>query len=147
MSRPQMAELLPRLHTFLSLSGPHLGTLFNSSGLVNMGQCLMHSTCHCKVCVCVCVCVCVVLFMRVPCSVICCTKTVHQKRQLVSFSAHIFFNFGTFEMLHILSWHSGGFSWAVNTALPTDEKMMTLSFCLTLVMPAEHKRHSLLLTC
>ena len=37
MSRPQMAELLPRLHTFLSLSGPHLGTLFNSSGLVNMG--------------------------------------------------------------------------------------------------------------
>ena len=43
MSRPQMAELLPRLHTFLSLSGPHLGTLFNSSGLVNMGQSLCTS--------------------------------------------------------------------------------------------------------
>jgi hypothetical protein len=38
LSRPQMAELLPKLHTFLSLSGPHLGTLFNSSGLVNMGK-------------------------------------------------------------------------------------------------------------
>jgi predicted esterase len=25
------------LYTYLSLSGPHLGTLFNSSGLVNMG--------------------------------------------------------------------------------------------------------------
>jgi len=43
MSRPQMAELLPRLHTFLSLSGPHLGTLFNSSGLVNMGQSVSQS--------------------------------------------------------------------------------------------------------
>jgi hypothetical protein len=41
MSRPQMAELLPKLHTFLSLSGPHLGTLFNNSGLVNMGMWLM----------------------------------------------------------------------------------------------------------
>ena len=37
MSRSAMAELLPKLHTFLSLSGPHLGTLFNNSGLVNMG--------------------------------------------------------------------------------------------------------------
>lgn len=26
------------LYTYLSLSGPHLGTLFNSSGLVNMGS-------------------------------------------------------------------------------------------------------------
>lgn len=33
-----MRPLLPRLHTFLSLSGPHLGTLYNSSGLVNMGK-------------------------------------------------------------------------------------------------------------
>lgn len=38
LSRPQMRPLLPRLHTFLSLSGPHLGTLYNSSGLVNMGN-------------------------------------------------------------------------------------------------------------
>lgn len=37
LSRPQMRPLLPRLHTFLSLSGPHLGTIYNSSGLVNMG--------------------------------------------------------------------------------------------------------------
>jgi hypothetical protein len=29
--------LVNRLHTYLSLSGPHLGTLYNSSGLVNMG--------------------------------------------------------------------------------------------------------------
>ena len=29
------------LYTYLSLSGPHLGTLFNSSGLVNMGMWLM----------------------------------------------------------------------------------------------------------
>lgn len=39
LSRPQLRPILPRLHTFLSLSGPHLGTLFNSSGLVNMGIC------------------------------------------------------------------------------------------------------------
>lgn len=37
LSRPQLRPLLPRLHTFLSLSGPHLGTLYNSSGLVNAG--------------------------------------------------------------------------------------------------------------
>ncbi|XP_055912240.1 uncharacterized protein LOC129946181 isoform X1 [Eupeodes corollae] len=41
LSRPQMRQLLPRLHTFLSLSGPHLGTLYNSSGLVNMGMWFM----------------------------------------------------------------------------------------------------------
>ncbi|CAG0880186.1 unnamed protein product [Cyprideis torosa] len=41
LSRPQMAHLLPKLHTFLSLSGPHLGTLYNSSGLVNMGLWVM----------------------------------------------------------------------------------------------------------
>uniref|UniRef100_A0A1B0DIR2 DUF676 domain-containing protein n=1 Tax=Phlebotomus papatasi TaxID=29031 RepID=A0A1B0DIR2_PHLPP len=33
LARPQMRPLLSRLHTFLSLSGPHLGTLYNSSGL------------------------------------------------------------------------------------------------------------------
>jgi len=38
LARPQMRPLLPRLHTFLSLSGPHLGTLYNTSGLVNMGE-------------------------------------------------------------------------------------------------------------
>lgn len=37
LSRPALRALLPRLHTFLSLSGPHLGTLYNSSGLVNAG--------------------------------------------------------------------------------------------------------------
>ncbi|XP_055610996.1 uncharacterized protein LOC129757732 isoform X2 [Uranotaenia lowii] len=41
LSRPQMRPLLSRLHTFLSLSGPHLGTLYNSSGLVNMGMWFM----------------------------------------------------------------------------------------------------------
>lgn len=59
LSRPQMRPLLPRLHTFLSLSGnfeknlkrlsnltlillgPHLGTLYNSSGLVNMGKAII----------------------------------------------------------------------------------------------------------
>ena len=29
---------LKKLHTYLSLSGPHLGTLYNSSGLINMGK-------------------------------------------------------------------------------------------------------------
>ncbi len=42
LSRPKMAPLLPKLYTFLSLSGPHLGTLYNSSGLVNMGKCARH---------------------------------------------------------------------------------------------------------
>ncbi|KAL9699347.1 hypothetical protein quinque_002788 [Culex quinquefasciatus] len=41
LARPQMRPLLTRLHTFLSLSGPHLGTLYNSSGLVNMGMWFM----------------------------------------------------------------------------------------------------------
>lgn len=41
LARPQMKFILPRLHTFLSLSGPHLGTLYNSSGLVNMGMWFM----------------------------------------------------------------------------------------------------------
>ena len=38
LSHPHMKPLLPKLHTFLSLSGPHLGTLYNNSGLVNMGE-------------------------------------------------------------------------------------------------------------
>jgi hypothetical protein len=40
LTRPQLSHLLPKLHTFLSLSGPHLGTLYNG-GLVNMGMWLM----------------------------------------------------------------------------------------------------------
>lgn len=44
LTRPQMKPLLSRLHTFLSLSGPHLGTLYNSSGLVNMGMYIVHIT-------------------------------------------------------------------------------------------------------
>lgn len=48
ITRPQMKHLLPRLHTFLSLSGPHLGTLYNNSGLVNMGivLCLVLRECY-----------------------------------------------------------------------------------------------------
>ncbi|XP_026668872.1 uncharacterized protein LOC108624401 isoform X3 [Ceratina calcarata] len=38
LTRPELRPLLPRLHTFLSLSGPHLGTLYNTSGLVNAGM-------------------------------------------------------------------------------------------------------------
>ncbi|XP_022657922.1 uncharacterized protein LOC111248975 isoform X2 [Varroa destructor] len=41
LTRPQLKPYLKTLHTFLSLSGPHLGTLFNSSGLVNMGMWFM----------------------------------------------------------------------------------------------------------
>jgi len=41
ITRPQIGHLLSRFHTFLSLSGPHLGTLFNNSGLVNMGMWFM----------------------------------------------------------------------------------------------------------
>ncbi|CAL1271736.1 unnamed protein product [Larinioides sclopetarius] len=41
LTRPEMKPYLCKLHTFLSLSGPHLGTLYNSSGLVNMGMWFM----------------------------------------------------------------------------------------------------------
>ncbi|XP_031311775.2 protein FAM135A isoform X1 [Camelus dromedarius] len=37
LTRPRFKYYLNRLHTFLSLSGPHLGTLYNSSALVNTG--------------------------------------------------------------------------------------------------------------
>ncbi|XP_068839494.1 protein FAM135A isoform X5 [Capricornis sumatraensis] len=37
LTRPRFKYYLSRLHTFLSLSGPHLGTLYNSSALVNTG--------------------------------------------------------------------------------------------------------------
>ncbi|KAK3090321.1 hypothetical protein FSP39_010936 [Pinctada imbricata] len=38
---PKLAHLVPKLYTLLSLSGPHLGTLYNSSGLVNAGMWFM----------------------------------------------------------------------------------------------------------
>uniref|UniRef100_T1J2Y8 DUF676 domain-containing protein n=1 Tax=Strigamia maritima TaxID=126957 RepID=T1J2Y8_STRMM len=41
LTRPEMKPWLSHLHTFLSLSGPHLGTLYNNSGLVNMGMWFM----------------------------------------------------------------------------------------------------------
>ncbi|XP_062864338.1 protein FAM135A isoform X2 [Trichomycterus rosablanca] len=37
LTRPRFKCYVSRLHTFLSLSGPHLGTLYNSSALVNTG--------------------------------------------------------------------------------------------------------------
>ncbi|MGH0164494.1 UNVERIFIED_CONTAM: hypothetical protein FKN15_006396 [Acipenser sinensis] len=37
VARPRFKCYLNKLHTFLSLSGPHLGTLYNSSALVNTG--------------------------------------------------------------------------------------------------------------
>ena len=33
ISKPKLAHLVPFFHTYLSLSGPHLGTLYNNSGL------------------------------------------------------------------------------------------------------------------
>lgn len=65
LSRPELRALLPRLHTFLSLSGPHLGTLFNSSGLVNMGK--FHSHLQASN-VCVCVFICIRAFSRSVCN-------------------------------------------------------------------------------
>ncbi|XP_063697976.1 protein FAM135A [Culicoides brevitarsis] len=41
LTKPQMKPFLGKLQTFLSLSGPHLGTLYNTSGLVNMGMWFM----------------------------------------------------------------------------------------------------------
>ncbi|NXT77810.1 F135A protein, partial [Zapornia atra] len=37
LTRPRFKYYLNKLHTFLSLTGPHLGTLYNSSALVNTG--------------------------------------------------------------------------------------------------------------
>ncbi|XP_061479070.1 protein FAM135A isoform X2 [Rhineura floridana] len=37
LTRPRFRCYLTKLYTFLSLSGPHLGTLYNSSALVNTG--------------------------------------------------------------------------------------------------------------
>ncbi|KAL7058415.1 hypothetical protein AAHC03_017243 [Spirometra sp. Aus1] len=38
LAHPRMDPLLPLMHTFLSLCGPHLGTVYGTSGLVNMGM-------------------------------------------------------------------------------------------------------------
>lgn len=39
---PRLLESIkPKLYTYLSLSGPHLGTLYSDSGLVNMGMWVM----------------------------------------------------------------------------------------------------------
>ncbi|XP_072904402.1 protein FAM135B [Hemitrygon akajei] len=41
LTRPRFRCYLSKLHTFLSLSGPHLGTLYNNSTLVSTGLWLM----------------------------------------------------------------------------------------------------------
>lgn len=41
ISRPKVSHLVSKFYTYLSLSGPHLGTLYNNSGLVNMGMWVM----------------------------------------------------------------------------------------------------------
>jgi len=38
LSRPDMAHLKPLLHTYLSFSGPHLGMLYGSNALVELGM-------------------------------------------------------------------------------------------------------------
>lgn len=38
LTRPRFRYYLNKLHTFLSLSGPHLGTLYNNSTLVSTGE-------------------------------------------------------------------------------------------------------------
>ena len=40
LTRPRFRYYLNKLHTFLSLSGPHLGTLYNNSTLVSTGKTL-----------------------------------------------------------------------------------------------------------
>ncbi|XP_072046325.1 protein FAM135A-like [Amphiura filiformis] len=41
LARPELEPWLDKLYTFLSLSGPHLGQLYNTSALVNTGMWLM----------------------------------------------------------------------------------------------------------
>ncbi|XP_071485952.1 protein FAM135A-like [Diadema antillarum] len=41
LTRPELQPFQDKLHTFLSLSGPHLGQLYNSSTIVNTGMWLM----------------------------------------------------------------------------------------------------------
>ena len=42
VAHEQFKPFVSRLYTYLSLSGPHLGTLYNSSGLINMGKSSTH---------------------------------------------------------------------------------------------------------
>lgn len=44
LTRPRFRYYLSKLHTFLSLSGPHLGTLYNNSALVSTGEALEPGT-------------------------------------------------------------------------------------------------------
>ena len=41
IQRPELVNFSKKFHTFLSLSGPHLGTMYNNSGLVNAGMWVM----------------------------------------------------------------------------------------------------------
>jgi hypothetical protein len=41
ITRPELVAVSNKFYTFLSLSGPHLGTLYNNSGLVNAGMWMM----------------------------------------------------------------------------------------------------------
>lgn len=42
LTLPRLLQpLKPHLHTYLSLSGPHLGTMYSDSGLVNMAMWVM----------------------------------------------------------------------------------------------------------
>ena len=41
VSHDDFKPFVGKLHTYLSLSGPHLGTLYNSSGLINIGMWVM----------------------------------------------------------------------------------------------------------
>ena len=41
IQKPELANFSSKFHTFLSLSGPHIGTMFNNSGLVNAGMWMM----------------------------------------------------------------------------------------------------------
>ncbi|XP_038056570.1 protein FAM135A-like isoform X2 [Patiria miniata] len=41
LARPQLTPYIDKMYTFLSLSGPHLGQLYNSSAIVNTGMWLM----------------------------------------------------------------------------------------------------------
>lgn len=41
IQKPELVNFSKKFHTFLSLSGPHLGTMYNNSGLVNAGMWMM----------------------------------------------------------------------------------------------------------
>eukprot|EP00090_Calanus_glacialis_P010228 TRINITY_DN18611_c0_g1_i1.p1 TRINITY_DN18611_c0_g1~~TRINITY_DN18611_c0_g1_i1.p1 ORF type:complete len:1338 (-),score=331.89 TRINITY_DN18611_c0_g1_i1:1056-4637(-) len=41
IQRPELVNFSKKFHTFLSLSGPHIGTMYNNSGLVNAGMWVM----------------------------------------------------------------------------------------------------------